>query len=68
MLLRVVFYLFPIQGIGFGTINTDDVVIWDTKQNPQRMVSTGYFLRLILRRGGIFFLNILLKGESACFF
>ncbi len=32
MLLRVVFYFFTlIQGIGLGTISTDDVVIWDTK-------------------------------------
>jgi thiol:disulfide interchange protein len=32
MLLRVVFYFLTlIQGIGIDTINTDDVVIWDTK-------------------------------------
>ena len=32
MLLRVVFYFLTlIQGIGLGTVNTDDVVIWDTK-------------------------------------
>ena len=32
MLLRVVFYFLTlIQGIGLGAVNTDDVVIWDTK-------------------------------------
>ena len=32
MLLRVVFYFLTlIQGIGLGTVNTDDVVIWGTK-------------------------------------
>jgi thiol:disulfide interchange protein len=70
MLLRVVFYfLILIQGIGLGTVNTDDVVIWDTKVERTAEDTYRLFFEANIKEGWYIFSQHSPEGGSqAAFF
>ena len=70
MLLRVVFYFLTlIQGIGLGTVNTDDVVIWDTKVERTAEGTYRLFFEANIKEGWYIFSQHSPEGGSqAAFF
>jgi len=65
MLLRVVFYFFTlIQGIGLGTISTDDVVIWDTKVERTAEGTYRLFFEANIKEGWYVFSQYSPEGGS----